>query len=478
MWKGQVYIAKCGDGTQEGRTYYLNLPREQWTKEGSRAAANAWWERLHAQLVNNPVKDAFERLVNDVPLEELTRRLKRSIVEGDRAKLLIAHLPEALEYSPELVDEILGFPCQEDGERAKEMLATLSGSLELAPEIVDKVKKFYSDKTADEKRLEFLSQMNSSGTPPERTITALAKRWVTARQEEVRAGRRSADGADNMRIALSHFEAFSGGISADGIDFDHWERWYIHCAGRMNEETWSSDYAKKCFGTARAFVRWLWESKVLDSLPRNLNSKMHRFDTEQKTPPTFLDAEVRSIVSAASGQHRLLILLMLNCGMTQKDIADLRKDQLDLTAGTITRRRSKTKTRKSTPKVCYKLWPETLELLRKHLTPEGELALRTKSGEPWVWKKLEREKLKKSDNVATVFNNLKKKIKMTGADKSLKVFRKTAATKLKSNTTYRDLRFFFLGHSARTIADKHYAGEDQKLLSEATDWLRQQFLGV
>jgi hypothetical protein len=103
-------------------------------------------------------------------------------------------------------------------------------------------------------------------------------------------------------------------------------------------------------------------------------------------------------------------------------------------------------------------------------------ALVTKSGKPWVWAELTTDnQKKKSDNVATVYNNLKNKLDMEGEGKSLKVFRKTSATRLKGKAEYRDLRFLFLGHSEKTVADRHYAEASQTLLDEATNWLRTEY---
>lgn len=62
---------------------------------------------------------------------------------------------------------------------------------------------------------------------------------------------------------------------------------------------------------------------------------------------------------------QLYLLLMLNCGMYQNDIAELRSDEVHWKAGTLTRARSKTRERGG-PVVTYKLWPETFALLKKH----------------------------------------------------------------------------------------------------------------
>ncbi|MGZ0173119.1 MAG: hypothetical protein ACKVHE_26600 [Planctomycetales bacterium] len=80
--------------------------------------------------------------------------------------------------------------------------------------------------------------------------------------------------------------------------------------------------------------------------------------------------------------------------------------------------------------------------------------------------------LKKIDNVASAFARLRRK---TGIKKSLKYFRKTSATLLKSNKDYRGLDVLFLGHAPATVAERHYTQAPQLLLNEALAWLGQQY---
>jgi len=72
---------------------------------------------------------------------------------------------------------------------------------------------------------------------------------------------------------------------------------------------------------------------------------------------------------ATTGQRHahdptLLLCWALNCGMTSKDISDLHPAQVDLDRGTITRKRSKTHEWANVPVVQYRLWAETIRLLR------------------------------------------------------------------------------------------------------------------
>jgi integrase len=85
-----------------------------------------------------------------------------------------------------------------------------------------------------------------------------------------------------------------------------------------------------------------------------------------------------------SGQSRLHFLLCLNAGFLASDINDLRRSEVDWSAGTITRRRTKTREHEAAPVVRYKLWPETFGLLKRWRSADDpEIVLLTQSGGRW-----------------------------------------------------------------------------------------------
>jgi integrase len=476
MYKGTRYRISCAE-----------LGAMVWTKEATAKLANAWWEKKRAELDGDPVRvEAARRiLAGEDELSRKARELLQAREVRDQRLLDLLEkkggayfldLLEDLAYRADEMERAKG--------RAPDAVPQVEGMFLPPPLPIDDANPA-PDLLQAVARMPELDELVAMSTaqPAEltdRAVKTLADRWAATRQEEARKGVRSADGADGLRIALSHFVTFAGPATDVGaIDSDLWHRWFVHCRGEVarregnSRAGWSADYAKKVFSVARSFVRFLWEREHLATLPRNLGKREYRFEAEARTPPTFSNDEVKFLLEKATGQHTLHLLLMLNCGMTQKDISDLRKDQIDLAAGTITRRRSKTAQKKSTPLVCYPLWPETARLLAEHLSADPARALLTESGRPWVRKEmLESGRLKKADNIATLFQHLRRK---TGISKSLKVFRKTSATRLKGSKEYRDLRFFFLGHSDRTVADRHYAAESQELFAEAVAWLGRQY---
>ena len=77
---------------------------------------------------------------------------------------------------------------------------------------------------------------------------------------------------------------------------------------------------------------------------------------ERPTAPKFFTVdEVKTMYAKATPRMRLYLLLALNGGFTQIDIATLTHNMVDLDKGVISRDRNKT----SVPQGC-KLWPLTL----------------------------------------------------------------------------------------------------------------------
>src|SRR5262249_3563906 len=287
-----------------------------------------------------------------------------------------------------------------------------------------------------------------------RTVGGQVDRWVSLQQSLAQAGRITPDRADNNRICLYHFRDFLGTQTPlEVIDAHRLQDYFLHCLGKVSERTkdrekkagWSADYATKVFGVARQFIRFLWESNLID-LPRNIDSKAFRFCTGARTSQTGTVEEFRTLVSAATGQLKLHLLLMANCGMLQTDISELRQNEVDWAEGRIIRKRSKTKDEEEVPTVNYKLWPLTFELLRQYRSDDAEFVLLTESGRRWVDKRLVAGRLVKADNIASCYVWLKKRTKFK---KALKLVRKTSASLIESHREYGRYKSHFLGHTPR-----------------------------
>lgn len=155
-------------------------------------------------------------------------------------------------------------------------------------------------------------------------------------------------------------------------------------------------------------------------LPRNLDE--HRITVSPKAIPTWSVEEAKRAVDAATGQLRLHLMLMINCGMTHIDISDLQDPEVDWESGRITRKRSKERNEKNVPTVQYLIWPQTLDLLRRYRSG-GKTVLLTESGKRWVRKEIVGGRLVKSNNINSNYAHLKRKLSFR---KPLKELRKTS----------------------------------------------------
>jgi integrase len=143
---------------------------------------------------------------------------------------------------------------------------------------------------------------------------------------------------------------------------------------------------------------------------------------------------------------------------------------VDWKAGIITRRRSKTRERGG-PVTRYKLWPETLALLKKYRS-EGELVLTTSDGNPLVKYWMEGGKMRRYDAIQSAWQRMGK------ARLGMKHLRKTGASLLGEHPQFKFYANHFLADSPKSIADRHYVKPSDAEFFQALDWLRGQILGA
>ena len=264
----------------------------------------------------------------------------------------------------------------------------------------------------------------------------------------------------------------------DAIDEARLEGFFNHLSAKVGAGDYSPTYAHTLLMTAKQFVSRMAEMRLIP-LPANIRSRRFRFNHSAPAKiETFTVEEVRELLAAAgeiSARTRLFLLLMLNVGMYQNDIAELRQDEINWSKGTLTRARSKTRERNG-PVVTYKLWPETFALLKKHRA-EGELALTTDEGNPLVKYWLEDGKMRRYDSIQSAWARLGQK--MGGKIRlGMKHLRKTSATLLGEHPQYKFYANHFLADSPKSIADRHYVRANDVEFFEALDWLRERILGA
>jgi integrase len=467
MYKGHRYVISCKA---------LGVPE---TKEASYQAANIWWGAKKAEL------DAASLPVTrpPLPLEDLARVLLPDPAILDDPAKAACYLSPCRESQSE--------PGTEQQPPADYRAAVIRRAIE---DVVQRT--IFCGNPLPEEMVNQLPQARVQqlqraahcfrgelATTSERTIEARAADWLKSQQARVDAGQMTAARCAENRSCLEHFKTFLGPQTDVGsINAQTLQQFYDHCMGRIavarkgEPEGWSVRRGQDVFAVARSFVRWLVEQGTIDP-PRNLTSKGFRFGSHTKQVETWTAAEFKAAVEAAPGKLKLALLLMANCGMTQKDVSDLQDAEVYWKAGRVIRKRSKTATHENVPKVNYKLWPLTFELLKQYRSENPDHVLLTEGGEPFVRTDLkEGSKLSKADGFASNYVHLKRKLQKTlpGFDRPMKELRKLGATLLEGHKDYGRFGSYFLGHSPRTVKDRHYVQPPQELFDEAVTWLGQQ----
>lgn len=398
--------------------------------------------------------DAFERRKREIDAEEDRRHqpaYERAIDEWER--VLAGALQRGEQYWQDMAEE-----------RLKDLRARLEAP-QLAPLKPEdwagyraKLRPIW-EWFAIEDRLKA-----PAAAPKGTTVRDYLETFLSQKRAQAAAGTLSTARVYALDLQVGQFAKWIGPDTAvETMDSPTLTRYHGWILEQMASGKWGRSTAWHYWVACKAFVMWLYDMEVID-LPRVLK----RLSIAQ--PPARIDVftveELRQLLNAATSRVKLFCLLGLNAGFTQVDLANLRPEEVG--ERTITRRRSKTRDIASTPVVCYRLWPATWELLEKHRSP-GERVLVNRNGTPLVADQIVDGKYRKQDAVRNCFDRLKRKVGIEG--RSFRSLRKTGASMIK-DSAFGDVVQTYLGHSARTVADQHYARPPQGRLDEALEWLR------
>src|SRR5262249_1575823 len=160
------------------------------------------------------------------------------------------------------------------------------------------------------------------------------------------------------------------GNDIDAINEESVKVFWSHLAATGLEQS----SRKKLMGFFRRFVRYLWEHERI-TLPKNLDSELFKVKLTTRAVKTWPLATVRAVLGKLKPNLKLYALLGLNCGFTNMDIANISRGAVDFQKGRLVHKRIKTHEQSNVPTVEYKLWPETLELLRKFRSSHPDLFL-------------------------------------------------------------------------------------------------------
>ncbi|RUL89420.1 tyrosine-type recombinase/integrase [Tautonia sociabilis] len=415
--KGKMYTVSCRQ---------LGCPD---TKEGSGNAANAWWGAKLKEVEAAPPSEA-DRRANALKVWSMVQDWGQ-LAEEDRERL---------------VDSMVG-----EGQYRK-IKAQAEAMVETA----------------------------AKPTPVDRTVSAQVEAWKGLLRSACQSRQLSEGRYDAYCRRIKPFMDWIGpGAAVDVIDEARLEGYYSHLSRQVAEGRYSRSSAHELLMTAKQFISRLATLRLIP-LPGNIRDRRFRFNHSVAAEiETYSVEEVRAFLGACDGpgeRTRLFLLLCLNCGMYQNDIAELRQDEVDWTRGTIKRARSKTRERGG-PVVTYKLWPETFALLKKHRSG-GDPVLTTGAGNPLVKEWLDGGKYRKYDAVRSAWMRLAEKMGMKKNRLGLKHLRKTSASLLGEHPQYKYYATHFLADSPRHMTEKHYVKPSEAEFIEALEWLRGRLLGT
>jgi integrase len=413
--KGKMYTVSCRQ---------LDCPD---TKEASAPAANTWWAAKLKEIESAPPSDE-DRKANAFKVWSMVQNWGQ-LSEEDRERL---------------VDSMVG-----EGQY-KQIKAQADVMVAAAVSV----------------------------TPPDRTVSAQVESWKLLLRSACESKQISTGRYDAYCRRIRPFAEWIGpGSAVDVINEERLEGYFSHLSAQVSSGKYSPSSAHELLMTAKQFISRLATLKLIP-LPGNIRDRRFRFNhSAPATIETFTVDEVRALLAACEGfseRTKLYILLMLNCGHYQNDVAELRQDEVDWKAGTVKRARSKTRERGG-PVVTYKLWPETFDLLRKSRS-SGELVLTTDDGNPLVKEWIEDGKYRKYDAIRSAWFRLAEKMALEKHRLGMKHLRKTSATLLGQHPQFKYYAGYFLADSPKGMDQKHYVVPSQDEFFLALDWLRRQIL--
>lgn len=390
------------------------------TREASWRAANAWWEGKRSEL--------------DSPDD------RETILKAKILRALIEHGRPLDDQTNVMVDKLIG------GDAG----AALASKVES-------------------------TRAKLKAPAMERAITLFASKWLELAESRCRAGQLSNSRFDIYKREVNRFSAWIGEhATVEAIDPSAIEDYFAHLAAKVASGEHAPNTAALAFVSMKQFVVWLSERGVIPQ-PGNLKSRAFTFNSGPKSIDVFTPEEIGELLRFSSERLRLYLLIMMNCGGYQSDVADMTQDEVDWKSGTIKRARSKTRDHGGLV-VTYKLWPETFDLLKKHRAKDGPLAL-LHDGKPIARRWIEDGVMKKYDAVLLEWKKLARRMRPKKIRLSMMHLRKTSASMLGTHPQYKFYSSYFLAHAPGNITDSHYVIPSDAEFFEALTWLRGAILG-
>ena len=497
-WAGRNYWRKKIDG----HTKYFQHPN---SAEGYSAAVAEYHAYLQSSQPRKPRQDEYE-----LHLDFLGRFLDwysrfGTPEDEDDLEEEIQHLHSRLKAELETADEprpIGHLVADGTDEAKKQLIIDLTSHSRIAGQTASPFSPPLGQFGAagwepPEKwkaRLRQLELVSQTGKRLPQTVGYQIKYFLDFKASQAAADELAPTTWGDLSEKLSRFEQWVGtNTHVSTINGSTVKGYYQHLCQLRSEGKIGRVRAHNLFQAAKQWIRWAWreENVELENLPRNIADPELRFTLhvddatgrrkQTRTEQLFTKKELLAMLKVLPERFGLYVLLCLNCGFTQSDLATLRKDELRLKEGRIVRQRTKTRRHPNPPTVNYKLWSQTLRLLKKHISEHPDLVFLTRRKTPLIVSKMvtrsDGNHHVRYDTVCRTYNKIRKRLTEI-PNKSLKFLRKTGSTRLRSDSKYMLLDQLYLGHSHKSVADKHYNafdGDPYPPLDEAITWLGKEF---
>jgi integrase len=225
------------------------------------------------------------------------------------------------------------------------------------------------------------------------TVREVCNRFIASKRVDVDMGKLSPRTfCDYDRACRAVVEEFGAGRSVSDLGPTDFERMYARLAGQYGISTIGREVT-----VTRSIFRYAYESDLIDKpvrfgprfrAPSKTDRRKAKARAERENGKKLFTAdEIRRLIEAADPQVKAMVLLAINGGLGNHDIASLPVSALDLKGGWLDFPRPKTGIDRRVP-----LWPETVESLQEAITkrrkPADEadagLVFLTRFGLRWV----------------------------------------------------------------------------------------------
>lgn len=254
------------------------------------------------------------------------------------------------------------------------------------------------------------------------TLRTLCNSFLTAKRNKIPAGeltpRSFEDYYGVCDLLIAHFDRDR---RVDDFRPDDFAR-----LRKAMAEKWGPVRLRNTITKVRMVFKYAFDERLIDQ-PIHYgqsfappSAKTLRKARNEAGPRLFEADEIRRILDAADPVMRAMVLLGVNCGFGNTDVASLPQPAVDLDNGWIDFPRPKTEINRRVP-----LWPQTNEILteaiecRPHPKDEAdkELCFLTIRGTPWVRvtpQKSDSSRYSRRDQVSVRFSGLLKKLEING----------------------------------------------------------------